>query len=473
MSATPARRRPAAGRASRSFDALNGVARPVFVMAAMRGREPELVFANTALRDATGLTDRELAARGLLAWLSADAERRLADAVLLALESGQAECRELDAEGVGAELRTVESGGRQYCVVTLVPKLTPEAIDKSHDELEHRAQLLATALDLVAMAAWSWNRRTDEVRTEYRATSGDAPRMPEKTMTRVIATVHPDDRARVAGLVQTALGTSETQRYEFRVLAQGGGERWFGSAIKRVLDSRGRPVGVVGATRDVTRERTITREIIEAANRERDRIGHDLHDGLGQELTGISLMLKGLLGRTGAERGALRRELGEVLGLVNDALQSTRSLARGLSPVAIERGGLAEGLRALLGRARETAGLKARLTLRQSGEPTLDSAVAMHLYRMAQESLGNAVRHAGATRVDVSLQQAPGQVRLRIADNGKGLPQRPEPSQGLGLRIMEYRAQLIGAGIDFGCRRSGGTSVVVTWPARHAHRLRS
>jgi hypothetical protein len=467
MSARPARSPRRASLPADFFRALDGVAKPVFVMAAMRGREPELVFANAALRSATGLTRRQLVARGTLAWLSADAARRLGDAVGRALESGRAECRQLDAEGAWAELRRVESGGRRYCCVTLVSKLTAEAIDQSRAELEHRAQLLATALDLVAMAAWSWDRRTDKVHTEYRATSGDAPRMPERTMTGVIATVHPDDRARVAGMVQKALGSGETLRYEFRVLTEVRGERWFGTAIRRVLDSRGRPVGLVGVTRDVTRERTIAREIIEAANRERERIGHDLHDGLGQELTGISLMLKGLMGRMGAEQGALRRELGEVLDLVNGALRATRTLARGLSPVAIERGGLAEGVRALVERARETSRLRTRLVVRQSGEPKLRPPVAMHLYRMAQESIGNAIRHAGATRIDVSLQLAPDRVRLRIADNGKGLPQSLDESQGLGLRIMEYRAQLIGADIELGRRPAGGTAIVVTWPAYH------
>ena len=470
MSARPARSPRRASLPADFFEALDGVAKPVFVMAAMRGREPELVFANAALRGATGLTRRQLVARGTLAWLSADAARRLGDAVGRALESGRAECRQLDPEGAWAELRRVESGGRRYCCVTLVSKLTAEAIDKARAELEHRAQLLATALDLVAMAAWSWDRRTDEVRTEYRATSGDAPRMPERTMAGVIATVHPDDRARVAGMVQKALGSGETLRYEFRVLTEARGERWFGTAIRRVLDSRGRPIGLVGATRDVTRERTITREIIEAANRERDRIGHDLHDGLGQELTGISLMLKGLLGRMGPGQAVLRRELGEVLGLVNGALRATRTLARGLSPVAIERGGLAEGVRALVERARETSRLRVRLVVRQSGEPQLKPPVAMHLYRVAQESIGNSIRHAGAKRIDVSLQLASDRVRLRIADDGKGLPKSPDAAQGLGLRIMEYRAQLIGADIELGRRPTGGTAVVVTWPARQQRR---
>ena len=437
-----------------------------------RGRTHRLVFANAALYEATGLTKRQLAALGPLAWLSADAERRLADAVDVALGSGEAECRELDVQGTLAMLRRVRSGGRRYCLVTLVPLLTAAAIDRSHAELKHRAELLATAMDLEAIAAWSWDRGTDAVTVEYRASSGDSPRMPAKTLSGVIATAHPDDRAMVAAMIRRALRGDEIQRYEFRVLPRGSGERWFATAIKRIVDARGRPAGLVGATQDITRRRALSREIIEAANRERERIGHDLHDGLGQELTGIALMLKGLQTRLGEDAGSVHRELGEVLDLVNDALQSTRLLARGLSPVAIERGGLPEGLRALVARARETSGLRARLVLRQPVESSLDPATALHLYRMAQEAIGNAIRHADATRIDVSLQQAPGQVRLRIADNGKGMPQDRDPSQGLGLHTMEYRAQLIGAGIEFGRRPSGGTSVVVTWPASHDGRLR-
>lgn len=359
----------------------------------------------------------------------------------------------------------------------VVPAEAPPA--GSVDELRRRTKMLAAAMELEGIATWSWNRRDDQVRIEYSARAAEFMRPDEATRPGFMQHVHPDDRARLEAAIEAALAAPGIHRIEFRFSAPDGSERWIGSTLQRYLEPGGQPAGLIGASRDITarkeffREladkerqlRALSREIIEAANREQERIGHDLHDGLGQELTGIALMLKALQGQAGRRPRDMQRELGEILRLVNHALGSTRAIARGLSPVAVERGGLAEALRAMVTQAREGSGLKLRLSLKSSSRRGLPSMVALHLYRIAQEAFSNAIRHAGATRVTVSLEEGEESVRLRVADDGAGLPAPADASAGLGLRIMLYRAQLIGAKLELRRPAAGGTAVIVTWRA--------
>ncbi len=211
---------------------------------------------------------------------------------------------------------------------------------------------------------------------------------------------------------------------------------------------------------DITDRKQLQEELLETANREQRRIGSDLHDGLGQELTGIALMLRGLEER--AVRGATLApaDIGEIVGLVNQAIQSTRTLARGLSPVEIERGGLAYALRALVGRARDLYGLDVRFQARSAQPITLDAATKTHLYRIAQEALTNAARHARATRVVVRLRVQGRRVSLSIEDDGVGLG--PSADAGMGLKIMHYRAAIVGATLKVSAVRPSGTRIYCT-----------
>lgn len=199
---------------------------------------------------------------------------------------------------------------------------------------------------------------------------------------------------------------------------------------------------VVYVVQDVTERRALERELLEIANREQRRIGSDLHDGLGQELTGVALLLSGLASRVkrGAQPSAA--EVDELVGLVNGAIESTRSLARGLSPVELERGGLAYALRSLAMRGRELYGLDVKFRSRVWPKLTLDAAATTHLYRIAQEALTNVARHAQATQVTIQLNARGRRVVLSVTDDGRGLP--ADGGAGMGLRIMRYRARMMG-----------------------------
>jgi PAS domain S-box-containing protein len=243
------------------------------------------------------------------------------------------------------------------------------------------------------------------------------------------------------------------------------GTRFEGAAIASGLELGGEPYTVY-VVQDVTERRTLERELLEIANREQRRIGSDLHDGLGQELTGVALMLRGLASRVKRGQPATPGDLDELVALVNGAIESTRSLARGLSPIELERGGLVYALRALTVRARELYGLDVKFRSRVWPELTLDAAATTHLYRIAQEALTNAARHARATQVSITLTARDRRVVLAIADDGDGI--RADGGNGMGLKLMRYRAQMMGGELAISSGVPTGTRVAcrVSQPER-------
>jgi PAS domain S-box-containing protein len=213
---------------------------------------------------------------------------------------------------------------------------------------------------------------------------------------------------------------------------------------------------------DVTQRRELEREIIEIANREQRRIGNDLHDGLGQELTGVALMLRGLVGRLRKEQSPSVGEAEEIVALVNNTIESARSLARGLSPVSVERGGLPSALRALATRVRETYGTPVRFRSKIWPQLTLDSGASNHIYRIAQEAVNNAIKHGHAREVIIDLHVTGETVTLIVSDNGKGLAPGASLASGMGLKIMRYRATMLGGEVTMDSRPEGGTRVILS-----------
>ena len=256
-----------------------------------------------------------------------------------------------------------------------------------------------------------------------------------------------------------------TETLEFEIIGLTGERRWMDSHAAPLRNADGEVIGQLAVTRDITESRRLSRSLIEAADLEQRRIGHDLHDGLGQDLTGVALMLKGLQGQLDRPSDAVRADIEEVIRLVNQMLRNTRALARGLSPVALEQGGLGRALDQLVSRAREAGKVRARLTVRAASLDALEQQAAIQLYRIAQEACTNVVRHAQATWLEVRLLDTRDGLRLRISDDGRGLPIGSAGAEGLGLRIMRYRAGLIGAVLEVVRRPQGGTAVVVTLPA--------
>lgn len=215
---------------------------------------------------------------------------------------------------------------------------------------------------------------------------------------------------------------------------------------------------------DATARRQLEREVLEASNREQQRIGNDLHDGLGQELTGIALLLRGLENRAEREAPALSASIEEVALLVNDAIFTTRALARGLSPVTFDRGGLSLALEELARRLSAMFHIDVRCHADNSLDGGLASVNALHLYRIAQEAVTNAAQHGAANHVLLELRRDEERGLLRIQDDGGGFNPGAPHSKGLGLRIMHYRAQMMTGSLKIESAPSRGTKVSCWFP---------
>jgi PAS domain S-box-containing protein len=267
--------------------------------------------------------------------------------------------------------------------------------------------------------------------------------------------------------------TGKSHRGELVAVTRSTGvTHWYDIRVQP-LQSSGTTRGLLVLASDLTElqgsDRNLhEREILDVVSRERQRIGRDLHDGLGQELTGIALMLRGLARRLERDSPDSLPAVEELLALVNQSIQSTRSLARGLLPVSAEGGGLAIALRELAERGGTLYGMDVRCKTEPWPELRLDETAASHLYRIAQEALTNAARHGHASRVEILLGVTDHHYELQVIDDGEGLPRTPAAAGGLGLRIMNYRARTIGAKLEIGPNEPRGTRVRVIGEQRAA-----
>jgi PAS domain S-box-containing protein len=218
-----------------------------------------------------------------------------------------------------------------------------------------------------------------------------------------------------------------------------------------------------GVVRDISERRHLENEVLRISDQERRRIGQDLHDGLGQMLTGIGLIAQNLGRRLREQDSELREEVDEITELIREADHQARSLARGLVPVELDANGLAAALQRLCTNAERLFGVECQFE-EVGSMPVRDSTAAINLYRIAQEAVSNAVKHGTAPAIRVTLASGREHVRLRIQDNGIGFPERLNEDRGMGVRIMHYRARVIGGLLEIRRRPEGGTLVTCTLP---------
>jgi len=251
---------------------------------------------------------------------------------------------------------------------------------------------------------------------------------------------------------------------EHAIESPDGAVNWsIGSRIP-LRDSQNKVIGVVCTERDITARKELEQEILDISNREQRSLGSDLHDGLGQELTGLSLMMKGLQVQLSREAPQYLPQVTKMSELIAHTIQSTRMLARGLAPVNLERGGLREALRSLAARCTDMYNLTCTFEDQNASLPELNESQATHLYRIAQEATTNAARHAQATSIAIELRTTARRLYLSVTDNGMGLSTGLSKGKpGMGLKIMEYRARTIGGTISFDSLPKG-TRIALSCP---------
>ncbi len=237
-----------------------------------------------------------------------------------------------------------------------------------------------------------------------------------------------------------------------------------------LVEQTGTASEVECVARDITERKRLEREILEISNREQRRIGHDLHDGVCQQLAAIAYRMD-ILGDQLQEKGVVESAEAERIGsLLNEAIHQTRGVARGLFPVKLDESGLASALEELASNTNSVFKTHCRF----SGEqpfPNLDSTTSLHLYYIAQEAILNAVRHGKATDVVISVSGAKDRFLLNIQDNGTGFQWPITGSAGMGIRIMRYRARVIGATLNLKSQPNQGTQITVQFNQQLEHAL--
>jgi PAS domain S-box-containing protein len=226
----------------------------------------------------------------------------------------------------------------------------------------------------------------------------------------------------------------------------------------RPIEQNGKQIEVEGIARDITERKRLEREILEISNREQRRIGHDLHDGVCQQLVGISYLTETVAERLQETGSPESEEVERISRLLGTAIAQTRGVARGLFPVRLAENGLASALEEMVLNAGQLFQIQCRFVCETPPE-SVDNTVALHLYYIALEAVANAAKHGQAGDICVSLKPAQNRYALTVEDNGKGFSLAEISRSGMGLRIMQYRARVIGATLDIRSAPAGGTTV--------------
>jgi PAS domain S-box-containing protein len=221
--------------------------------------------------------------------------------------------------------------------------------------------------------------------------------------------------------------------------------------------------GLVINARDVTVQRRLERELLDVVARERERLAGDMHEGLGQELTGVALLLKAHVNEFSPGDGPARSSAEEIIAHVNKSINLSRTIARGLSPLQVARGSIEGALENLSAEMSAQYAVKVQVHCDVDGAE-IDPTAADHLYRIAVEAMNNALRHSGCSAVEIGLSCDPRVLTLFVADNGSGFRYGRVADMGLGLRMMGYRARSLGGSLRVEAQPAGGTRILVTVP---------
>lgn len=353
------------------------------------------------------------------------------------------------------------------------------------------------ALEAADIGLWDWDLDTNRMAMSASMKTlleiGRAGR--DESYDTFLQVIHPDDRPRVADTLKTAIERRGSFDEEFRTKPRGRAIRWMRIRGRVSSGAGGAPKRVMGSIHDKTerkmafdalasarneleekvKERTrellssnerlrreisikndLQRQMMEVSEKEQRRIGQDLHDSLSQQLGGIAFMGQVLLEKLKKIGLKEAQDMEKLVVHLQNALTHTRDLAKGLYPT-LSDGGLRAALDELAVAVGELFAVKVTVQC-EPGVNVSDVTTTVHLYRIVQEALNNAMRHGQATRVAIRLFRKNGATVLTVADNGAGFPEKPN-RKGIGLNIMEYRAWSIGASLEIETHKGRGVVV--------------
>lgn len=285
---------------------------------------------------------------------------------------------------------------------------------------------------------------------------------PESLVGRSLLEFHPDREA-MSELLARLAGRATVRNLQTALRARAGQMRDV-LVDASALWEASRIVHCRWFIRDITRRKELEREVLAIAERERRAFSRELHDSLGQQLSGIAYLNNVVRDRLRELGSPEAQEVSRISTLLKGALEATRRVARGLSPVRPEPEGLVVSLSELAAHARQVFGVACRLRCPRP-VPAENFEAATNLYRIAQEAVNNAVRHGRASRIVISLFHVDKHLALHITDNGQGIKPLSPKRKGLGLRIMHYRASLLHGTLSVHRQPTGGTQVACLVPA--------
>ncbi len=374
------------------------------------------------------------------------------------------------------DLHAIERIAKLYALA--VQRMRRQAALKASEERYALAQKAAN------IGSWEWDIRTDRIVWSERIEPmfGFERGQFAGTNEAFHRCVHPDDLQFVIDSVNAAVEQGKDYQIEHRIIRPDGTLRWVAETGDVIRDAAGKAIRMVGLVRDITerkkaqielhklneqleqrviertaelteanrqlreemrRRKRLEQEILEISEREQTRIGRELHDSLGQQLTGIAIMSKVLQQRLAVQSPEEATRAGELVKLITRAIEETRQLSRGLHPVALDENGLMSALQSL---ALATEGIPGVSCTFECDQPVLvrNASMAVHLYRIAQEAVSNAIRHGRAKRIAILLTSNHSRGTLSILNDGRKFPKRLPRKRGMGLQVMGYRAEMIG-----------------------------
>lgn len=251
--------------------------------------------------------------------------------------------------------------------------------------------------------------------------------------------------------------SGRTQIFEHRI-GSGNSVGYYEVLITAVNDDE-----VLGVMRDITERRRLEKQVLEISEWEQQRIGQDLHDSLSQQLAGIAYLGKVLEQKLTAKSMAEAQDAREIISLIDEAITQTKGLARGLYPIRIADLGLMNALEELVHTIEKLFTVSCRF---EYDHPVLvhDTITAIHLYRIVQEAVNNAIKHGRAKNIVISLSTDNGTTSLSVRDNGAGFRRGHKDGKGMGISTMKHRASMIGGAITIRSDKNG-TTVDCSFPA--------
>jgi two-component system sensor histidine kinase UhpB len=279
------------------------------------------------------------------------------------------------------------------------------------------------------------------------------------------ALTHPDDLERDTRYARQLLdGSFSHRQMEKRYFHKDGHIVWALLSVSLVRDAAGQPLYFVSQIQDITERKRLEHAFGEATHKEHQRLGQEIHDGLGQELTGLSYLASALAKDATRSHSPLAEKLTILAGVAARTVETCRNIARGVSPLTESRGSLVESLRRIAERAAAIGRAGVGFESIEKAPLTIPWKTRDHLHRITQEALNNALRHSGANNTKVTIEIDQNVVRIEVVDNGRGLGGPGTTPTGVGLDSMRQRAAAIGAVLRIERRVGGGTVVVCECP---------